>query len=81
MARWQFEGAAGLQKALLSHPDAFANTFTEKLMTYALGRGVEYYDGPAVRKIVRQAQTQDYRFSSFILGITTSTPFQMRRTQ
>jgi cytochrome c551/c552 len=77
----KFEGAAGLQKALLSHPDAFANTFTEKLMTYALGRGVEYYDGPAVRKIVRQAQTQDYRFSSFILGITTSTPFQMRRTQ
>jgi hypothetical protein len=77
----KFEGAAGLQKALLRHPEAFGNTFTGKLLTYALGRGVEYSDAPAVRKIVREAQSQDFRFSSFILGIVNSTPFQMRRSQ
>jgi len=77
----QFDGVAGLEQALLQHPDAFANTFSEKLLTYALGRGVETYDGPAVRQIVRRAQAEDYRFSSFILGIVTSTPFEMRRSQ
>ncbi len=51
----KFDGVAGLQKALLSRPEVFAATFTEKLLTYALGRGVEYYDAPAVRKIVREA--------------------------
>jgi hypothetical protein len=50
-------------------------------MTYALGRGVEYYDAPAVRNVVREARTSDFRFSSFILGIVNSTPFQMRRSQ
>ena len=58
-----------------------AEAFTEKLLTYALGRGVEYYDAPAVRNIVADARTKDYRFSSVILGIVNSTPFQMRRTQ
>jgi hypothetical protein len=77
----KFDGVAGLQKALLSRPDLFASTFTEKLLTYALGRGVEYYDAPAVRGVVRQAQGTDYKFSSFILGIVNSTPFQMRRSQ
>jgi hypothetical protein len=77
----KFDGVAGLEKALLSHPDAFAATFSEKLLTYALGRGVEAYDAPAVRAIVRQAQGEDLRFSSFILGIVNSTPFQMRRSQ
>lgn len=77
----KFEGAAGLQKALLNRPENFATTLTEKLLTYGLGRGVESYDAPAVRKIVRQAHNQDYRFSSFILGIVNSTPFQMRRSQ
>ena len=76
-----FEGVAGLQKALLSRPDQFVSTFTEKLMTYALGRGVEYYDQPAVRKIVADARAKDYKFSSVVLGIAGSTPFQMRRTQ
>jgi hypothetical protein len=76
-----FEGIAGLQQALLSRPELFATTFTEKLLTYALGRGVEFYDAPAVRGIVADARTKDYRFSSFILGITASTPFQMRRAQ
>jgi hypothetical protein len=77
----KFEGVAGLQKALLSRPDAFLATFTEKLLTYALGRGVEYYDAPAVRKIVQDARAKDLRFSSVILGIASSTPFQMRRSQ
>jgi len=76
-----FEGVDGLQRALLSRPEVFACVFTEKLMTYALGRGVEPYDAPAVRGVVRSASAQDYRFSSFILGIVSSTPFQMRRSQ
>ncbi|HYI92975.1 MAG TPA: DUF1592 domain-containing protein [Bryobacteraceae bacterium] len=77
----KFEGATGLQKALLSRPENFATTLTEKLLTYGLGRGVEYYDSPAVRKIVRDARTSNFRFSSFILGIVNSAPFQMRRSQ
>jgi mono/diheme cytochrome c family protein len=77
----KFEGASGLQRALLSRPEVFTTTFTEKLLTYALGRGVEYYDAPSVRAIVRQAQANDFRFSSFIVGIAGSTPFQMRRSQ
>ena len=77
----KFDGVAGLQKALLNRPEVFATTFTEKLLTYALGRGTEYYDAPAVRQIVRQSQAADFRFSSFILGIANSTPFQMRRSQ
>ena len=76
----KFEGIDGLQKALLNRPELFASTFTEKLLTYALGRGVEYYDAPAVRRVVHDAATKDYKFSSFILGITASTPFQMRRS-
>ena len=63
----------------MERPEIFANTLTEKLMTYALGRGVEYYDASAVRKIVRDTKATDYRFSSIIVGIVNSTPFQMRR--
>ncbi len=77
----KFEGVAGLQKALLGRPELFVTTVTEKLLTYSLGRGVEYYDAPAVRKVVREARAQDYRFSSLILGIVNSAPFQMRRSQ
>lgn len=77
----KFEGVAGLQKALLGRPEIFVTTFTEKLLTYALGRGVEPYDAPAVRGIVRNAANNDYRFSSVILGIVSSTPFQMRRSK
>ena len=76
-----FEGASGLQKAVLDRPDQFLGTFAEKLMTYGLGRGVEYYDAPAVRKILRDAQPSGYKFSSFIVGIVNSTPFQMRKLQ
>jgi hypothetical protein len=77
----KFDGIAGLQKALLSRPDVFASTFSEKLLTYALGRGVEFYDGAAIRKIVRDAESTDYRFSSIVVGIVASTPFQMRKSK
>ncbi len=75
-----FNGVEGLQQALLARPELFASTFAAKLMTYSLGRGVEYYDAPAIRKIVRDARANDFRFSSFIIGIVNSTPFQMRRS-
>jgi hypothetical protein len=77
----KFDGIGGLQKALLSRPEVFVNTMTEKLLTYSVGRGVEYYDAPAVRKVVRESRDKGYRFSSLVLGIVNSTPFQMRRAQ
>ncbi len=77
----EFLGVTGLEKAILARPEMFVGTLTEKLLTFALGRGVEPYDAPAVRKIVREAQAADYRFSSLVLGIATSTPFQMRRAE
>jgi hypothetical protein len=75
-----FSGVSGLKKALLDRPDAFATTVTEKLLTYALGRGLDYYDAPTVRSITREARSKDYRFSSLIAGVIKSAPFQMRRT-
>ena len=66
-----FDGVSGLRAALLRRPELFVGTLTEKLLTYGLGRGLEYYDAPAVRAIVRNAQAQDYRFSSLVLGIVT----------
>ena len=74
-----FDGVSGLKQAILGRADQFVRTLTEKLLTYALGRAVEYYDAPAVRAIERTAARDDYRFSSLILGIVKSTPFQMRR--
>ena len=76
-----FTGVSGLRTALLRKPEMFVGTLTEKLMTYGLGRGLEYYDAPAVRDIVREAHGQDYRFSSLVLGIVSSDPFQMRMSQ
>ena len=73
------DGPASLRKALLDRKDAVASTATEKLLTYALGRRVEYFDMPAVRAVVRSAAPNDYRFSSLIVGIVKSTPFQMKR--
>ncbi|HEY6228834.1 MAG TPA: DUF1592 domain-containing protein, partial [Verrucomicrobiae bacterium] len=73
-----FTGVDGLEQALIKRPDLFVGALTEKLMTFALGRGVESYDAPAVRKIVKQAQDSDFRFSSVILGIVNSVPFKMR---
>jgi hypothetical protein len=74
-------GPNDLRQALLKHPEQFAETVTEKLMTYALGRTLEYYDMPAIRKIVRDAAKDNYRFSSIVLGIAKSAPFQMRRVE
>ena len=76
-----FDGMAGLRDAVLARPHVFAGTVAEKLLTYALGRGLDHNDGPAVRRIVRDAAGDDYRFSSLVLGIVESTPFQMRRSQ
>ena len=72
-------GPADLRKALTNRPEQFVRTFTEKLMTYALGRTVEYYDMPVVRQIVRDAAKDNYRFSSIVSGIVKSAPFQMRK--
>ena len=63
---------------LVGRQDEFIRTVTEKLLTYAIGRGVEYYDMPAVRQIQRDAADTDHRWESIILGITKSTPFRMR---
>jgi hypothetical protein len=76
-----FDGVDGLEQALLKHPELFVGTMTEKLLTFALGRGVEPFDGPAIREIVRDAKAENYRFSSLILGIAKSTPCQMRSSQ
>ncbi len=76
-----FEGPAGLKAALLAHPDRFVTTVTEKLLTYAIGRGVVYYDAPAVRAITRAAAADDYRLTTLILGVVKSPPFRMRSTQ
>ena len=76
-----FEGVVGLREALLKRPELFVTTLTEKLLTYALGRGVDHTDAPAVRAIRREAARDRPRFSSVILGIIKSPPFQMRRTQ
>jgi hypothetical protein len=76
-----FTGMSGLRAALLRRPEMFVGTLTEKLMTYALGRGLEYYDAPSVRDIVRDSRAQDYRFSSLVLGIVSSDSFQMRMSQ
>ena len=73
------DGPVALRKALLKHSDQFVRTFTEKLMTYALGRGVEYYDMPVVRQIARDAAAQNYRFSAVVLGIVRSPGFQMKK--
>jgi mono/diheme cytochrome c family protein len=76
----EFRGVTGLEQGLLRRPELFAGTLTEKLLTFALGRGVEYYDAPAIRKIVRDAAHDGYRVSSLILGIVKSVPFQNRRS-
>ena len=76
-----FDGPDGLRGLLLERPDDFVGTITEKLMRFALGRSLEYYDMPEVRGIVRAAREDDYRWSSVILGVIKSAPFQMRGTE
>jgi cytochrome c553 len=77
----KFHGPDGLRDLLLSRRDQFVETVTEKLLTYALGRGLEYYDQPAIRAITHEAAKDDYRVSRVIIAITKSAPFQMRRSQ
>jgi len=69
-------GPTDLRNALLAHPEQFAQTLTEKLMTYGLGRGVEYYDMPSIRKIVRDSKASNYKFSSIVMGIVNAPAFQ-----
>src|SRR5690606_20040561 len=75
----EVEGPDDLREALLRRPEQFVQTFTERLLMYALGRTLEYTDMPAVRKIVREAAKDDYRFSSIVWQIVTSEPFRLRR--
>ena len=77
----KFVDVDGLEAALLRRPELFVGAFTEKLLTYATGRGLEYYDAPAVRTIVREARAQDYHISSIVLGVVKSQPFQMRMSR
>jgi hypothetical protein len=76
----KFDGMAGLKAALLSHPEEFVSTITEKLMMYGVGRNVQFYDRPAIRAIIRQAAPDNYTFGSLVLGVVESAPFQMRET-
>jgi hypothetical protein len=74
-------GPSDLRKALLARPEQFAQTLTEKMMTYALGRGVEAYDMPTVRKIVKDAKRDNYKFSSIVMGIIAAPAFQSSRVE
>ena len=74
-----FSGPAEFRTALVGHGEEFVETLVEKLLTYALGRGVEYYDKPAIRAILREARPSEYRWSALIMGIVKSAPFQMRK--
>jgi cytochrome c5 len=76
----KFEGVVGLRENLLSHPEQFVTTMTGNLLTYSLGRTLEFFDNSVVRAVVRDAARDNYRFSSLILGIVNSAPFQMRRS-
>jgi hypothetical protein len=75
------DGAVGLRQELVKQKDIFVGVMTEKMLTYALGRGLEHYDMPAVRKIGQNMRTNNYRFSSLVAGIVTSTPFQMKEAK
>jgi len=76
----QLDGVNGLRQELARRPDVFVGVLTERMLTYAVGRGLEYYDMPAVRTIVRHARADNYRFSSIVLGVARSVPFQMKET-
>jgi hypothetical protein len=75
------DGIAGLRAFLTRNPERFARAFTEKLLMYALGRNVQYYDAPGVRAIVREAANAEYAFAAIVKGIVRSVPFQMRNPQ
>ncbi|HXD72760.1 MAG TPA: DUF1592 domain-containing protein [Vicinamibacterales bacterium] len=75
------DGVVTLRKALMAHPDVFVRTMTEKMLIYALGRGLDAHDMPAVRAIMREAAAKDYRFQTIVLGVVNSVPFTMRMAQ
>jgi hypothetical protein len=77
----KFEGIAGLKRELLRQPEQFVGTIAEKLLMYALGRNVHYYDAPAVRGIMREAAANNFTFSSLVLGVVKSRPFLMRQAE
>jgi hypothetical protein len=77
----KIEGVAGLKQALLKQPEQFVSTVAEKLLMYSTGRNVQYYDAPAIRKIVRGAAPGNYKFSSLVVGVVKSAPFQMRQAK
>jgi mono/diheme cytochrome c family protein len=77
----KFESIAGLKAALLRHPERFVSTLASKLLMYGIGRNIQYYDEPVVRAIVREAARKNYTFSSLVLGVVRSVPFQMRQAQ
>jgi len=77
----KFQGIAGLKQMLQEHSDEFVYTMTERLLTFSLGRGVDWYDAPSIRAAVRAAQKDDYRFSTLLMSIVESPPFQMRMSQ
>ena len=74
----KIDGITGLRREIAARPEVFVGVLTERMLTYGLGRGLEYYDMPAVRKIIRDARATNYRFSSIVLGVTRSVPFQMK---
>ena len=76
----KIDGINGLRREIAARPEVFVGVLSERMLTYALGRGLEHYDMPAVRKIVRDARASNYRFSSIVLGVTRSVPFQMKET-
>jgi cytochrome c5 len=80
LAGQTIDSPKAFREALLTNTDEFTRTVTEKLLTYSLGRGLEYYDAPALRQIVRDLTRNDYRWSSLIVGVVQSVPFQMRRS-
>jgi hypothetical protein len=75
------DGVVGLRREIAKRPEVFAGVLTERMMTYAVGRGLEYYDMPAVRKVVQDARASNYRFSDIVLGVARSVPFQMKETK
>jgi hypothetical protein len=77
----KLDGPSGLRRVLLTQPQEFVSVLSDRMLTYALGRGLEYYDVPAIRKIVRDSAREDYRWSSLVLATARSMPFQMRRSR
>jgi len=77
----KLDGPVSLRNAILNHSESYVTNFTENLMAYGLGRIIDYRDEPFVRAVVREAAKNDYRFSSLVLGVVKSVPFQMRRVE